>query len=212
MRRRQVVCRRRARNGRRDGWWRRYGDAQLAQLMEEALAGSPDLAGRGGPAAHRGRLRPARRRRAASRRSTPSRRPTCRSSARTGRCRRRPCPNGWNDSGAAGLGLLARPRPVGQEPRRVPRRRRRRRCRALRTRRSAAGPDHRHRFDLCRSGVALCAARQPRVGARDPHADGEAGHASGRDRPRYAGRAEAGRSAHVAGSRRHRRRRTRRSR
>src|SRR5688500_14171635 len=27
-----------------DGWWRRYGDAQLARLMDEALAGSPDLA------------------------------------------------------------------------------------------------------------------------------------------------------------------------
>ncbi|GFM29405.1 efflux transporter outer membrane subunit [Novosphingobium sp. PY1] len=27
-----------------DGWWRVYGDAQLGQLMDEALAGSPDLA------------------------------------------------------------------------------------------------------------------------------------------------------------------------
>lgn len=27
-----------------DGWWRRYGDAQLDQLMTEGLAGSPDLA------------------------------------------------------------------------------------------------------------------------------------------------------------------------
>src|SRR5436190_9465272 len=26
-----------------DGWWRRYGDAQLNLLMNEALAGSPDL-------------------------------------------------------------------------------------------------------------------------------------------------------------------------
>src|SRR5579884_1324652 len=25
------------------GWWRRYGDAQLDRLMDEALAGSPDL-------------------------------------------------------------------------------------------------------------------------------------------------------------------------
>ena len=27
-----------------DGWWRRYGDAQLDQMMTEGLAGSPDLA------------------------------------------------------------------------------------------------------------------------------------------------------------------------
>ena len=27
-----------------DGWWRRYGDAQLDQLIGEGLAGSPDLA------------------------------------------------------------------------------------------------------------------------------------------------------------------------
>jgi NodT family efflux transporter outer membrane factor (OMF) lipoprotein len=27
-----------------DGWWRRYGDAQLAQLIDQGLAGSPDLA------------------------------------------------------------------------------------------------------------------------------------------------------------------------
>ena len=27
-----------------DGWWRRYGDTQLDRLMDEALAGSPDLA------------------------------------------------------------------------------------------------------------------------------------------------------------------------
>src|SRR4029453_16912440 len=27
-----------------EGWWLRYGDRQLGQLMEEALAGSPDLA------------------------------------------------------------------------------------------------------------------------------------------------------------------------
>lgn len=27
-----------------DGWWRAYGDAQLDRLVEEALAGSPDLA------------------------------------------------------------------------------------------------------------------------------------------------------------------------
>jgi NodT family efflux transporter outer membrane factor (OMF) lipoprotein len=27
-----------------DGWWRRYGDPQLAQLMEQALADAPDLA------------------------------------------------------------------------------------------------------------------------------------------------------------------------
>jgi NodT family efflux transporter outer membrane factor (OMF) lipoprotein len=27
-----------------DGWWRRYGDAQLDQLMSEGLTGSPDLA------------------------------------------------------------------------------------------------------------------------------------------------------------------------
>src|SRR5439155_27164113 len=27
-----------------DGWWRRYGDRQLDQLIGEGLAGSPDLA------------------------------------------------------------------------------------------------------------------------------------------------------------------------
>ena len=27
-----------------DGWWKSYGDAQLAQLIEEGLSGSPDLA------------------------------------------------------------------------------------------------------------------------------------------------------------------------
>ena len=27
-----------------EGWWKRYGDAQLSGLMDEALAGSPDLA------------------------------------------------------------------------------------------------------------------------------------------------------------------------
>ena len=27
-----------------DGWWRRYGDPQLAKLMEQALADAPDLA------------------------------------------------------------------------------------------------------------------------------------------------------------------------
>ena len=41
-------------------------------------------------------------------------------------------PNGWNDSGSMGLSLVARPRPVGQEPRRAPRRQCRRGCRALR--------------------------------------------------------------------------------
>ncbi len=199
----KVACRRRASEWPADGWWRRYGDPQLAAADGGGACGLARPRGRGGAAARRGRLRPARRRRAqaavdafavadmsklSQNRNTPA----------------AAVPNGWNDSGSVGLAFSLDLDLWGKNRAASRAANARRRCGASRIRRSAAGSDHRHRLDLCRSGVALCARDSLEIGAQNPHRDGEARHAAGQDRTRYAGRAEAGRSAHVAGSRRHR--------
>ena len=151
-----------------DGWWRSYGDVQLAQLMQEALASSPDLQ------AAAARLRTAE---GFAQRAGAALKPQVDAFgsadmsklSQNGTMPAAAVPNGWNDSGSCRPQLLARPRPVGQEPGRLPRGQPRRGCSALRTRGGATGPDYGHRFDLCRSGIALCAPRQPGVRAQDPH-------------------------------------------
>ena len=138
--------------------------------MEEALAGSPDLA------AAAARLRAAEgfaQRAGAALKPTDRRlrrRPTCRSSARTRTRPRRPFPTAGTIAAASGIGFSLDLDLWGKNRAASRAANARRRRSALRVRRSAAGADHRHRFDLCRAGVALRAARQPRVCARDPHA------------------------------------------
>ena len=85
-----------------DGWWLRYGDPQLARLMEEALAGSPDLA------AASARLRAAD---GFAQRAHAARKPRVDAFAaadqsklsQNGMMPEAAIPNGWNDSGSAGL-------------------------------------------------------------------------------------------------------------
>jgi NodT family efflux transporter outer membrane factor (OMF) lipoprotein len=85
-----------------DGWWHRYGDAQLDRLMDEALAGSPDLA------AAAARLRTAQ---GYSQQAGAALQPAIDASAapelaKQSRNQSVPAafiPKGWNDSGSAGL-------------------------------------------------------------------------------------------------------------
>lgn len=85
-----------------EGWWLRYGDRQLAQLMEEALAGSPDLA------AAAARMRTAD---GFAQRAHAARKPRVDAFAaadqstlsQNGIVPAAATPNGWNDSGSAGL-------------------------------------------------------------------------------------------------------------
>ena len=85
-------------------WWRRYGDAQLTQLVQEALAGSPDL-----------QAAAARMRTAAgfAQRASAALNPQVDAfasadlskSSQNGAMPAAAIPNGWNDSGSAGLGF-----------------------------------------------------------------------------------------------------------
>ena len=85
-----------------DGWWRRYGDPQLAQLMEQGLADAPDLAAAAarlraaeGFAQEAGAaLKPRVDAFAAPELSKQSQNTETPSAA---------VPNGWNDRGAAGI-------------------------------------------------------------------------------------------------------------
>ena len=85
-----------------EGWWLRYGDRQLARLVEEALAGSPDLA------AAAARLRAAD---GFALRAHAARKPKVDAFAaadgsnfsQNGMVPSAAIPDGWNDSGAAGL-------------------------------------------------------------------------------------------------------------
>jgi NodT family efflux transporter outer membrane factor (OMF) lipoprotein len=88
-----------------DGWWLRYGDSQLARLMEEALVGSPDLA------AAVARLRAAD---GFAQRAHAARKPQVNAFAvadqsnvsQNGFMPSSAIPDGWNDSGAAGLSFF----------------------------------------------------------------------------------------------------------
>ena len=85
-----------------DGWWRRYGDAQLARLMDEALAGSPDLA------AAAARMRTAE---GYAQRAGAALKPTIDAFAQPELSKQSQnqampaaaIPDGWNDSGSMGL-------------------------------------------------------------------------------------------------------------
>jgi NodT family efflux transporter outer membrane factor (OMF) lipoprotein len=84
-----------------DGWWLRYNDAQLTALIDEALAGSPDLA------AAAARLRVAD---AYARRAGAALKPTIDAFAQPEIAKQSqnngmPVPTGWNDSGSMGLSL-----------------------------------------------------------------------------------------------------------
>ena len=85
-----------------DGWWRRYGDAQLTRLMDEALVGSPDLA------AAAARMRSAE---GFAQRAGAALKPTIDAFAQPELSRQSQnqampaaaIPDGWNDSGSLGL-------------------------------------------------------------------------------------------------------------
>ena len=85
-----------------DGWWKRYGDAQLAMLMGEALAASPDLA------AAAARMRTAE---GFAQRAGAALKPTIDAFAQPELAKQSQnqampaaaIPNGWNDSGSMGL-------------------------------------------------------------------------------------------------------------
>ena len=87
-----------------DGWWRSYGDAQLAQLMQEALASSPDLQ------AAAARLRTAE---GFAQRAGAALKPQVDAFgsadmsklSQNGTMPAAAVPNGWNDSGSIGLGF-----------------------------------------------------------------------------------------------------------
>lgn len=82
-------------------WWARYRDPQLAQLIEEAVAGSPDLA------AAAARVRTAQ---AYAQRAGAALKPSFDAFATPELARQSqnnglPAPDGWNDSGSVGLSL-----------------------------------------------------------------------------------------------------------
>jgi len=85
-----------------DGWWRRYGDAQLNRLMNEALAGSPDLQ------AAAARMRTAE---GFAQRASSALKPSLDAFAQPELSKQSQnqampaaaIPNGWNDSGSIGL-------------------------------------------------------------------------------------------------------------
>jgi NodT family efflux transporter outer membrane factor (OMF) lipoprotein len=85
-----------------EGWWKRYGDAQLSGLMDEALAGSPDLA------AAAARLRTAE---GYAQQAGSKLKPTIDAFAQPELSKQSQnqsmpaaaIPNGWNDSGSIGL-------------------------------------------------------------------------------------------------------------
>ena len=85
-----------------EGWWKRYGDAQLSGLMDEALAGSPDLA------AAAARLRTAE---GYAQQAGSKLKPTIDAFAQPELSKQSQnqsmpaaaIPNGWNDSGSMGL-------------------------------------------------------------------------------------------------------------
>lgn len=84
------------------GWWQRYGDAQLTKLIDEALAGSPDLS------AAAARMRTAE---GFAQRAGAALKPTVDAFARADLSKQSEnsgipealVPNGWEDSGAAGV-------------------------------------------------------------------------------------------------------------
>jgi NodT family efflux transporter outer membrane factor (OMF) lipoprotein len=85
-----------------DGWWKRYGDAQLDRLIDEALAGSPDLQ------AAAARMRTAE---GFAQRASAALKPTIDAFAQPELAKQSQnqampaaaIPNGWNDSGSVGL-------------------------------------------------------------------------------------------------------------
>jgi NodT family efflux transporter outer membrane factor (OMF) lipoprotein len=85
-----------------DGWWKRYGDAQLDRLMNEALAGSPDLQ------AAAARMRTAE---GFAQRASSALKPSLDAFAQPELSKQSQnqampaaaIPNGWNDSGSIGL-------------------------------------------------------------------------------------------------------------
>ena len=85
-----------------EGWWKRYGDAQLDRLIDEALAGSPDLQA----AAARMRTAEGFARRASSA-LKPSldafSKPELAKQSQNQAMPAAAIPNGWNDSGSVGL-------------------------------------------------------------------------------------------------------------
>src|SRR5690349_7412743 len=87
-----------------EGWWKSYGDPQLDRLISEALAGSPDLD------AAAARLRTAE---GFAQRASAALKPTVDAFAQPELAKQSQnqampaaaIPNGWNDSGSAGLSL-----------------------------------------------------------------------------------------------------------
>jgi NodT family efflux transporter outer membrane factor (OMF) lipoprotein len=87
-----------------DGWWRRYGDAQLVQLIDEARAGSPDLQ------AAAARMRTAE---GYAQRAGAALKPRIDAGARAVLAKESQrtefpaalVPDGWNDSGSIGIGF-----------------------------------------------------------------------------------------------------------
>ena len=85
-----------------DGWWNRYGDGQLVRLIDEALAGSPDLA------AAAARMRSAE---GFAQRAGAALKPTVDAFAQPELSKQSQnqampaaaIPNGWNDSGSMGI-------------------------------------------------------------------------------------------------------------
>jgi NodT family efflux transporter outer membrane factor (OMF) lipoprotein len=87
-----------------DGWWQGYGDAQLNHLMDEALAGSPDLAAAG--ARMRTAQGYAQAAGAALKPSVDAFGSVDESKlSQNGVMPAAAVPNGWNDSGSIGIGL-----------------------------------------------------------------------------------------------------------
>ncbi len=173
------------------GWWLRYNDAQLNQLIDEAIAGSPDIEA----AAARFRTAQGYAQQAGSK-LLPSMDAFATSeftkqerfeAAQQRQRRSKP---------------VVRSRPVGQEPRGACRRDIGRRGGRLRAGPGAACADHRHCLDLCRAGATFPPARHAGIRPANPLGNAEAGRTAGRNWPRYARRAEAGRGPRVRSSRR----------
>ena len=85
-----------------DGWWRRYGDPQLAQLMEQGIADAPDLA------AAAARMRAAQGFAQQANAATKPKidafaAPELSKQSQNQSMPAAAIPNGWNDSGSAGL-------------------------------------------------------------------------------------------------------------